>query len=136
MKRGYFGIGVFHGKNEQNIGTLWRSANIMGADFIFTIGKRYSRQCTDRRRAINELLFQLNSKEVKEHHDPVQLSVTDAEKILALLKEQEAVSVDVCGQMFTVKYGHCPKCNEGLNSEVYPHWCGFCGQAMKWNEIS
>ena len=47
MKRGYFGIGVFHGKNEQNIGTLWRSANIMGADFIFTIGKRYSRQCTD-----------------------------------------------------------------------------------------
>lgn len=51
---------------------------------------------------------------------------------LALLKEQEAVSVDVCGQMFTVKYGHCPKCNEGLNSEVYPHWCGFCGQAVKW----
>ena len=49
-----------------------------------------------------------------------------------LLKEQKAVSVDVCGQMFTVKYGHCPKCNEGLNSEVYPHWCGFCGQAVKW----
>ena len=47
MKRGYFGIGVFHGKNEQNIGTLWRSANIMGADFIFTIGKRYQRQCSD-----------------------------------------------------------------------------------------
>ncbi len=47
MKRGYFGIGVFNGKNEQNIGTLWRSANIMGADFIFTIGKRYRHQCSD-----------------------------------------------------------------------------------------
>lgn len=47
MKRGYFGIGVFNGKNEQNIGTLWRSANIMGADFIFTVGKRYKRQCSD-----------------------------------------------------------------------------------------
>lgn len=46
-KRGYFGIGIFHGKNEENIGTLWRSANILGADFIFTIGKRYSKQCTD-----------------------------------------------------------------------------------------
>lgn len=46
-KRGYFGIGIFHGKNEENIGTLWRSANILGADFIFTIGKRYSKQCSD-----------------------------------------------------------------------------------------
>lgn len=45
--RGYFGIGIFHGKNEENIGTLWRSANILGADFIFTIGKRYSTQASD-----------------------------------------------------------------------------------------
>ena len=45
--RGYFGIGIFHGKNNENIGTLWRSANIMGADFIFTIGKRYKKQCSD-----------------------------------------------------------------------------------------
>ena len=47
MKRGYFGIGIFHAKNEENIGTLWRSAAILGADFIFTIGKRYKRQCSD-----------------------------------------------------------------------------------------
>ena len=46
-ERGFFGIGIFHGKTEENIGTLWRSANILGADFIFTIGKRYSKQCTD-----------------------------------------------------------------------------------------
>ena len=47
MKRGYFGIGIFNGKNTANIGTLWRSANILGADFIFTIGKRYQKQCSD-----------------------------------------------------------------------------------------
>lgn len=47
MKRGYYGIGIFHGKNSANIGTLWRSAAIMGADFIFTIGKRYHKQCSD-----------------------------------------------------------------------------------------
>ena len=50
-KRGYFGIGIFHGKNEENLGTLWRSAHILGADFIFTIGKRYKTQCTDTTKA-------------------------------------------------------------------------------------
>ena len=45
--RGFFGIGIYHGKTAENIGTLWRSANIMGADFIFTIGKRYTYQSTD-----------------------------------------------------------------------------------------
>lgn len=47
MNRGYFGIGIFNGKNTSNIGTLWRSANILGADFIFTIGNRYQKQCSD-----------------------------------------------------------------------------------------
>lgn len=39
--RGYFGIGIINGKAEVNLGTLWRSANIFGASFIFTIGHRY-----------------------------------------------------------------------------------------------
>ncbi len=46
-KRGYFGIGIYNGKTTANIGTLWRSANILGADFIFTIGNRYQKQCSD-----------------------------------------------------------------------------------------
>lgn len=47
--RGYFGIGIINGKNEINLGTLWRSANIFGAAFIFTIGHRYPKrgQSTD-----------------------------------------------------------------------------------------
>lgn len=47
LRRGYFGIGILHNKSVANIGTLWRSAKILGADFIFTIGKRYEGQCTD-----------------------------------------------------------------------------------------
>lgn len=43
----------------------------------------------DRKKIINELQFQLNSKEVKDQHYPVQLSASDANAILALLKEQE-----------------------------------------------
>lgn len=45
--RGFFGIGIENTKTEQNIGTLWRSASILGASFIFTIGKRYKKQPTD-----------------------------------------------------------------------------------------
>lgn len=45
--RGYFGIGIEHGKCEMNIGTLWRSADLMGAAFIFTVGRRYKRQASD-----------------------------------------------------------------------------------------
>jgi tRNA G18 (ribose-2'-O)-methylase SpoU len=45
--QGYFGIGIYHAKNSINVGTLWRSANIFGASFIFTIGNRYKRQSSD-----------------------------------------------------------------------------------------
>ena len=42
-----------------------------------------------RKKIINELRFQLDSKEVKDQHYPVQLSASDANAILALLKDQE-----------------------------------------------
>ena len=44
---------------------------------------------TDRKKIINDLRFQLGSKEVKDQHYPVQLSASDANTILAILKEQE-----------------------------------------------
>lgn len=51
MKRGYYGIGVYMPKTSENIGTLWRSAHNFGADFIFTIGKRYQKQASDTTKA-------------------------------------------------------------------------------------
>lgn len=39
--RGYTGIGIYKSKFKTNIGTLVRSARAFGADFCFTIGKRY-----------------------------------------------------------------------------------------------
>lgn len=45
--RGFFAIGVSHPKTAQNIGTLMRSANLYGAAFVFTIGRRYQRQASD-----------------------------------------------------------------------------------------
>jgi len=44
---GYFEIGIYHPKTEENIGTLWRSAYQLGASGIFTIGRRYKAQASD-----------------------------------------------------------------------------------------
>ena len=45
--RGYFGLGVERPKTEANIGTLWRSAYVFGAAFLFTVGRRYEKQHSD-----------------------------------------------------------------------------------------
>lgn len=44
---GYCAIGIEHTKTEYNVGTLWRSAHILGASFIFTVGRRYKPQVSD-----------------------------------------------------------------------------------------
>lgn len=46
-KRGHFGIGICNGKTSSNVGTLWRSAYQLGADWIFTTGTRYQKQASD-----------------------------------------------------------------------------------------
>lgn len=45
--QGFFGIGIMHSGQEVNIGTLWRTAYIMGASYIFTIDKKYKAQSSD-----------------------------------------------------------------------------------------
>lgn len=44
---GYFEIGIFQPKTEENVGTLYRSAYQLGATGIFIIGKKFKSQCTD-----------------------------------------------------------------------------------------
>ncbi|MFC1748298.1 RNA methyltransferase [Pseudomonadota bacterium] len=44
---GFYGIGIVHASHDHNIGTLWRSAYIMGASFIFTVGRPYRHQTSD-----------------------------------------------------------------------------------------
>ena len=62
--RGYFGIGIENSKTKENLGTLWRSAYNLGADFIFVIGKRYKKQCSDTVKAYRHIpLYQFDSME-------------------------------------------------------------------------
>lgn len=44
---GYYGIGILNNTLELNIGTLWRTAFILGASFIYTVDKKYKPQSSD-----------------------------------------------------------------------------------------
>jgi len=46
-EEGYYAIGIFRGKTTHNLGTLWRSAYIMGAKYIFTVENKYKKQSSD-----------------------------------------------------------------------------------------
>ena len=44
---GYFEVGVYQPRNQENLGTLWRSALQLGASGLFTIGRPYRHQPAD-----------------------------------------------------------------------------------------
>lgn len=46
-QNGFYGIGLLNNTSGLNIGTLWRSAYILGASFIFTVDKKYKNQPSD-----------------------------------------------------------------------------------------
>jgi len=46
-QQGFYGIGLVNCVKGVNVGTLWRSAYILGASFIFTVGKPYKREAGD-----------------------------------------------------------------------------------------
>ena len=45
--KGICGIGCIGMKNDMNYGTLFRSAQIFNADFLFLIGERFKKQSSD-----------------------------------------------------------------------------------------
>lgn len=53
----YFGIGIQNGKTPENLGVLWRTAQNMGAHFIFTIGNRYQKQSCDTHKAAHSIPY-------------------------------------------------------------------------------
>ena len=53
----YFGIGIQNGKTPENLGVLWRTAQNLGAHFIFTIGNRYENQACDTHKAVKSIPY-------------------------------------------------------------------------------
>lgn len=98
--RGYFGIGVENIKSTVNVGGLWRSAFCFDANFIFTIGQRYSRQCSDTVKAPRHIpLFQYENKDDFWRSLPydcpiIGVEITDkAENIYSFVHPERAIYV-------------------------------------------
>ena len=53
----FFGIGIQNGKTPENLGVLWRTAQNLGASFIFTIGNRYENQACDTHKAVKSIPY-------------------------------------------------------------------------------
>ena len=53
----FFGIGIQNGKTPENLGVLWRSAQNLGASFIFTFGNRYAKQACDTHNAVKSMPY-------------------------------------------------------------------------------
>lgn len=103
-EKGYFGVGIYHGKNNENLGTLWRSAYILGASFVFTVGKRYKHQCTDTTKAFRHIpVYHYKDWDDMMEHLPMGCPVC------ALELTEDAVHMDV--------YAHPDRCVYLLGAE-------------------
>ena len=84
--RGYCGIGIYGSKTAVNVGTLWRSAGVLGAAFIFTVGKRYPKQASDTIKAYRHIpLWHFETlDDLRVPHDCPLVGVEQAEKAKTL----------------------------------------------------
>lgn len=79
-QNGYFGIGCMGMKTSDNYGTLFRTAQIMGADFIFLIGPRFKRQSSDTMKSWKHLpLFEYETFTDFNTHRPYDCSLVGVE---------------------------------------------------------
>lgn len=63
-KNGYYGVGCLNMKTAINYGTLFRTAQILDADFIFLIGKRFKRMASDTMKSYKHIpLFEYDTFE-------------------------------------------------------------------------
>jgi len=77
---GYFGIGIYHTKTEANVGTLWRSAFLFNAAFVFTIGRRYSKQASDTQKTWRSIpLWHFTDIDDWREHTPYDCQVVGVE---------------------------------------------------------
>lgn len=78
--KGYFGIGCINMKNYINYGTLFRTAQIMGADFIFLIGKRFKKQASDTMKSWRHMpLFEYDTFDDFNKHRPYDCELIGVE---------------------------------------------------------
>lgn len=81
--RGFYGIGIVGAKTPLNVGTLWRSAGLMGAAFIFTAGRRYPKQASDTIKAWKHIpMYELDDADALFDHIPRDCVPVAVEQVL------------------------------------------------------
>lgn len=79
---GFFGIGCINMKNGLNYGTLFRTAQIMDADFIFLIGNRFKPQASDTMKSWKHVpFFHYDTFEQFNRHRPLGCQLIGIELI-------------------------------------------------------
>lgn len=78
--KGYFGIGCLNMKSSDNYGTLFRTAQILEADFIFLIGSRFKQQATDTMKSWRHMpMFQYKDFQDFNEHRPYDCKLVGIE---------------------------------------------------------
>lgn len=102
--RQWFSIGHYGVKYPENTGTLWRTAQGFGANYIFTIGERYRRQMGDTRYSYQEIpLFSYGDFE------SFKKTLPKACKLVGIEMSKRSVSLD--------KFKHPLRCVYLLGAE-------------------
>ena len=81
-KNGFFGIGCLNMKTSQNYGTLFRTAQVFNADFIFLIGTRFKKQASDTMKSWRHMpLFEYENFDDFNKHRPYDCKLIGIELI-------------------------------------------------------
>ncbi len=97
--RGYYGIALYEPKFEENLGTVIRSCMNFRADFICTIGNRYSKQASDTTDATKHIpLFHFKDTQDFIEHIPkdcelVSIEVDGKEQLESMNHPQRAIYI-------------------------------------------
>jgi len=85
----FFGIGILNGKTPENLGVLWRTAQNLGASFIFTIGKRYAHQASDTHNSVKSMPY-YHYKDFNDFFDHLPKGV----RIVGVEKTEAAIQLE------------------------------------------
>jgi tRNA G18 (ribose-2'-O)-methylase SpoU len=121
--KGYFEIGIYHGKSVCNFGTLWRSAFQMGACGVFTIGSRHRHQASDTTKTWR--------------HVPYRQFVTFADFVAALPYSAPLVACEMGGEPLE-QFVHPPRAIYLLGAEDHglpPAILAACHYTVSLNSI-
>lgn len=120
-KNGFYGVGCYNMKNALNYGTLFRTAQILNADFIFLIGQRFKKQSSDTMKSYRHIpLFEYRDFDEFTKHRPygcklIGIEITNKAKKLKDFKHPK----QACYLLGAEDHGLPPKVIDNCDSVVY-----------------